>query len=209
MIKIIVADPQRTLIHRLKVLVEDESLLSIISAAQNEIELFHQLQEKQPDLILFDTTVFAENNLQPILKIKNLYPSVKLLSFTSDIDQILIKKMLNLGIDGSILKDLSKDELLKAITTIVRGNHYFDQRISNSILQSHHTNPTSDAPLLTIREKEIAKLIANGMNTQEVAQELFISPLTVETHRKNIFAKLGINKIAQLVRYAFKEGLIK
>jgi DNA-binding NarL/FixJ family response regulator len=126
-------------------------------------------------------------------------------------EQKHIKDMLKIGVDGYILKDSGKEEFLSAIDALMNDETYFDKRVSAVIMNSFQPQkkPQNTYTPLTDREKEIVKLVAEGKSTAEIASLIHLSSLTVETHRKNIYTKLGMNKIAGLVKYALEEGLIE
>ena len=118
---------------------------------------------------------------------------------------------MKVGVNGYLLKDSGKDQFLEAIHTVMNGEKYFDQRVTEVIMNSLQP-PKKHSTILTPlspREKEIVRLIAKGDNTMEMAEKLHLSQLTIETHRKNIYTKLGMNKIASLVHYAINEGLFE
>lgn len=206
-IKIILTDDHQIVIDGLKAVLETAPDIQIIGAALNGKVLLQLLQTLTPDLILLDISMPIMDGLETAAKVKEQYPQVKILILTTHASPHKIKQILKLGVEGYILKDTGRAGLLNAIHTIMQGQTYVDLRVTESLVQSYQPQ---QKPLghLTKREKEITQLIAQGKSTKEVAQALFISPLTVETHRKNIFSKLGIHKTAELVKYAIREGLI-
>ena len=208
MIKIIVADREPFLLAALELFFKDKKELNLIGYAENETKLQQELKIKQPDLLLFDPEVLTEKGLPTISKIKIKYPTLKLLVFTIHSELSNIKRLLKSGIHGCMYKNTSKEEVLKAIETLLEGNNYYDHYISSTTMYNHYEKLDTPVSLLTARETEITRLIASNMSTAEIALKLSISKLTVESHRKNIFTKLGINKVTALVHYAIKEELI-
>lgn len=209
MINIIIADDHQIVIDGLKLLLADEEQIQIVGEALNGVTLLNRIPTLQPDLVLLDLGMPVMDGLEAALKIKELHPTVKILVLTTYSEPHKIKKMLKANIDGYLLKDTGKDNLLKAIYSIMDGDTYYDPRVKDIIMGSFQPKKTTYSVELTSREKEITRLIAEGMSTNEIAKQLFVSPLTVDTHRKNIFSKLGINKVTALVRYALQEGLIE
>ncbi len=208
MIKIIIADDHKIVREGLSALLSSVEEIEIIEEAPNGLILLHQLKTLQPDLILLDIGMPVMDGIQAAEKIKVEFPEVKILILTTYVEQAKIKKMLKIGVHGYLLKDSGKAGLLNAIKTITEGQNYYDQRVTDIVMNSYQPKKaaTSTAIVLTKREKEIALLIAQGKSTKEIAQELFISPFTVDTHRKNIFSKLGISKVASLIRIVIEEG---
>ncbi|BDS12943.1 response regulator [Aureispira anguillae] len=209
MINIIIADDHQIVIDGLKLLLADEERIQIVGEALNGVTLLNRIPTLQPDLVLLDLGMPVMDGLEAALKIKELHPTVKILVLTTYSEPHKIKKMLKANIDGYLLKDTGKDNLLEAIYSIMDGNAYYDRRVTDIIMSSYQPQKTTYSVELTRREKEVTRLIAEGMSTNEIARRLFVSPLTVDTHRKNIFSKLGINKVAALVRYAIEEGLVE
>jgi DNA-binding NarL/FixJ family response regulator len=208
MIKIIIADDHKIVREGLNALLSSAEEIEIIEEAPNGLILLHQLKTLEPDLVLLDIGMPVMDGIQAAAKIKVEFPKVKILILTTYVEQAKIKKMLKIGVHGYVLKDSGKAALLNAIRTVTEGQNYYDQRVTDIVMNSYkpQKKATSNNISLTKREKEIALLIVQGKSTKEIAQELFISPFTVDTHRKNIFSKLGINKVASLVTIAIREG---
>jgi len=208
MIKIIIADDHKIVREGLSALLSSVEEIEIIEEAPNGLILLHQLKTLQPDLILLDIGMPVMDGIEAAAKIKVEFPKVKILVLTTYVEQAKIKKMLKIGVHGYLLKDSGKSGLLNAIKTITEGQNYYDQRVTDVVMNSYRPKKTTTPKsiVLTKREKEIALLITQGKSTKEIALELFISPFTVDTHRKNIFSKLGVNKVASLIRIAIEEG---
>jgi DNA-binding NarL/FixJ family response regulator len=132
------------------------------------------------------------------------------LALTSHVEKVVVRRVLKAGVDGYMLKDNSnKKKLLEVIQTIMRGNFYYDPEIADLIKgNSKQASKQRQKVALTKREKEITRLIAQGKNSNEIANTLVISPKTVAVHRRNIFAKLNIKKTAALIAYAYENGLM-
>ncbi len=208
--KICIADDHQIIIDGLIDMLKEEKQLQIIGTATNGQLLLDTLQQVQPDLILMDIGMPIMDGITASRAIKKIDPQIKILILTTYADSKTIKEMLKIGVDGYVLKDSGKSNFITAIYTIMKGENYYDTRVTEVMMHSYHPKKSSfKTPTpLTPREKEIICLIADGMNTNEIAETLFLSLLTVETHRKNIYTKLGFNKVASLVRYAIEEGLV-
>jgi len=209
MIKVLITDDHQIVIEGLKLLLGSTPEIEIIGEAQNGVILLNKLKTLEPDLILLDIGMPVMDGMKAAVAVKEKYPDIKILILTTYSDQSKIKKMLKVA-DGYVLKDSGKDALLNAIKSVMAGTNHYDQRVIDIVMGSYQNKKTSTPQniSLTKREKEITRLVAKGKSTKEISQELFISPLTVDTHRKNIFSKLGINKAAALVKYAYDEGLM-
>lgn len=210
MTSIIITDDHQLVIDGIKAMLQHEADIQIIGEALNGKILLESPLLPKADLVLMDIGMPEMNGLEASRVLKKDHPNIKILVLTTYADRRSIKEMLKIGVDGYVLKDSGKAIFLEAASTIMRGETYFDQRVTEVIMSSFsgkksaHETPTP----LTEREKEVIRLIADGMSTNEIADALFLSALTVETHRKNISTKLGINKVASLVRYAIEEGLV-
>ncbi|MFK7798417.1 MAG: response regulator [Aureispira sp.] len=209
MINVFITDDHQVIINGLMRLLDASPEIKIIGTALNGAMLLDQLNTQQPDLILLDISMPVMNGIQAAKAIKKLYPAIKILVFTTFIDKTKVKKITKVGVDGYLLKDSKRDELIHAIKTIMGGTNYYDHRVVDLVMHDYkNTSSISKMVLLTKREQEVTRLIAQGKSTKEIAEELFISPLTVDTHRRNIFTKLGINKTAALINYAHDNGFM-
>lgn len=208
MTKIIIADDHQLIIEGIKSLMANESDIQIIADVSNGKLLLECDLLTEVDLVLMDIGMPVMDGLETTKSLKKSHPNLKVLVLTTYADQRSIKQMLKLGVDGYVLKDSGKASFLDAIETIMGGGTYYDKRVTDVMMQSFNKKSNATPTPLTEREKDVIRLIAEGMSTNEIAEKLFLSALTVETHRKNIFTKLGMKKVASLVRYAIEEGLV-
>lgn len=211
MIRIVITDDHQIVIDGLKALLATEITIQIVGEATNGADLIQNGIQTSPDLILMDIAMPVMDGIEASRILKKEYPAIKILVLTMYAEQKHIKDMLKIGVEGYILKDSGKEEFLTAIHALMEGETYFDKRVSTVIMNSFQPQkkPQNTYTPLTDREKEIVKLVAEGKSTAEIASIIHLSSLTVETHRKNIYTKLGMNKIAGLVKYAIDEGLIE
>jgi DNA-binding NarL/FixJ family response regulator len=209
MIKLLIADDHQIVIDGLKALLRTVERVEVVGEANDGAQAVRKARALQPDLVLMDIEMPVVNGIEASARLKEQFPNIRILICTTHSDAYKIKKGLQAGVDGYLLKGSGREELLRAIDEIMRGNTYYDEKVVGVIMDNFNKKRSPQPVELTKREKEIVQLIADGLNTKEIAQRLFLSPLTVETHRKNIFSKLGINKVAALIRYALKQGLIE
>lgn len=208
-IRIILADDHRMFLEGLHALLSTADDIKITGLALNGVEVMNLLKKEEIDLVVTDINMPGMDGITLNSTIKKQYPHIKtlVLSTYSDPDKII--KLTNNKANGYLLKNAEKDELLKAIYTIHAGTNYFSKEVqekyTNSVFSG--TTVTEGAPLLSKREKEILKYIAAEYTTPEIAEKLFISQYTVNTHRKNLIAKLGVKNVAGLVKYAFQNGM--
>jgi DNA-binding NarL/FixJ family response regulator len=211
MIRIVIADDHQIVIDGIKALLQRETELAIVGQSLNGSELLETGLLAEPDLILMDIGMPVMDGIAATRAIKKTHPGIRILVLTTHTDRRHIKQMLREGVNGYLLKDSGKDRFMEAIRIVMGGGTYLDQRVTETIMNSLQPQKkvrTAPTPLSS-REKDIVRLIAEGQNTAEIAERLHISLLTVETHRKNIYAKLGLNKMASLIRYALEEGILE
>lgn len=212
-VKIFIVDDHQLIIDGIKSRLTDVSHLKIIGEANNGKEALEKLRKIQPDVILMDIGMPVMNGFEATRMIAALYPKVKIITLTTYDEKAIIKKMLDAGALGYILKNVKKEELVNAIETVMRGEQYISSEISLALAKSTAEEILPDTPLqqlpiaLTRREKEVLRLIAMGLTNNEIASKLFISASTVDTHRTHIMNKCDVHNIASLIRYAIKNNL--
>tara|TARA_R110002096_G_scaffold126532_3_gene273602 strand:- start:26702 stop:27343 length:642 start_codon:yes stop_codon:yes gene_type:complete len=212
MIKIIIADDHQIFIDGLKALLSEIEDFEIIKEAPNGKVLLEILEDQLPDVILLDMNMPKIDGLEATKIISEKYPSIKILMLTMFGTVDYIQKLIKAGAQGYLLKNTGKAELELAIRSLVKGENYYSQEVSNRIMEGLQKRQKQDKDYqiveLTDREKEVLILIAEELTTNEIADKLFISKHTVETHRKNLISKLNVRNVNGLVKYAFQQGLV-
>ncbi len=213
MINLVIADDHQMMIEGLTAMLKDEKEIKIVGTASNGLEVLEILEQHQVHVVLLDINMPLMDGVDTCRKIRKMHPMVNVLALTMYDEGGLITSMIKSGAKGYILKNTGKTHLLLAINAIVRGESYFPEKIKEKLVLSmmnekKHSSFTM-LPKLTRREKEIVRLIVNEKTTQEIADLLFISVKTVETHRKNLMEKLNVRNIAGLVRIAVEKGLVE
>lgn len=206
--KIFIADDHLLFADGLSHILKQEPQMEVIGIVNNGLQLMDALLNQAADLILLDISMPGMDGLEAARKIKTLYPEIKILIITMNEDADLIKDLMEADVQGIILKNTGKSELLLAISEVLKGNGYYSQRITKQLANDYRRQKVEEWQL-TKREKEVLYLIYEGLSTTEIANKLFISNYTVETHRKNLFIKSGLNKSSQLVKKALELGYIK
>jgi len=212
-IRVVIADDHKLIRVGLNAILQLESDVEVVAEAENGIEVAAILKEKVVDVILMDIDMGIPNGIDTTYKIKSDFPDVKVLAITQHEERDYILKMLEAGASGYLLKNCGRDELLAAIHAVVNGDSYFSQSVSATLLKaitdlksapkssSKADNPLSD------REIEVLRLIVQEYSNVEIAEKLFISVRTVDTHRRNLLEKLQAKNTAGLVKYAIEKGL--
>jgi DNA-binding NarL/FixJ family response regulator len=213
MITVLIADDHKVFRDGIISILEDVEDIDVIAEANDGREVMAKLKEIQPEVILMDITMGDANGIDTSKLVKNEYPDIKILVLSMHSESGYIVKMLEAGASGYLLKDAGKEEMIRAIRTVAEGNTYYSKKVSSAIVE-HLTNPNkaqkekAGIPL-TKREIEVLQLIAEEYSNPEIADKLFISIRTVDTHRRNLLEKLGAKNTAGLVKFAMKHGIIE
>ncbi len=186
---------------------EDVEVIGIVEGGEEAINL---TATTVPDVFLMDVVMKGMSGIEATKWIKDSNPSIKIIIISGEVSKDFITRGIKAGISGYLPKDVDKDTLVEAIRTVMRGEHFFKSEVMAHIIEDFGDSKHRklDKPNLTKRETEILKCIAQGLSLKEVADLLFISLKTVETHKLNIQSKLNLSNIAQLVRYAIENNLV-
>ncbi len=209
-IKILVVDDHRILLESICLLLSTIENVEVVAKASSGCDALQILENETVDLILTDLGMPIMNGIELTIKVRELYPSKKILVLTASEDAPTIKEAIRSGAMGYVFKSAEKEELELAITTIVSGKKYYNNDALMKLAEMDQTEHAGEVPKveLTPREIEVLKLIVQEMSGTTIAEKLFVSPSTVETHRKNLFEKIGVNSTVGLVKYALKFGIV-
>ena len=203
-IKVFIVDDHYMVIEGIRSLLQNEKGVDWVGHATNASSCLAFLQQQQPDVILMDINLPDKSGIDLCKEVKERYPSVFIIGLSTFNQQSFIQKMIDNGASGYVLKNATQAELMEAIEIVASGKTF----LSNEAALSLRSKDNNDAPVITRREKEVLALIAEGMTNNEVAQKLFISPSTVDTHRKNLLVKFEAKNTASLIRLAAQHQLI-
>ncbi len=211
-IKVILADDHKIMREGLRSLLEKEPDIEVVAEAENGRTAVQQVQELSPDIVIMDVSMQDLNGIEATRQIIARYPDVKVLALSMHSDKTYVAGILSAGASGYLLKDSAFDELAEAIRVVISGQFYLSSRVAASVTKDYvrHLSGTSDPSThsnLTAREREVLQLLAEGKSKKQVALQLNMSVKTVETHRQKIMEKLDIYSIAELTKYAIREGL--
>lgn len=199
---LLIADDHQLFLEGLNMLVSRIGEIQLVRSAQNGREVLEICNEQRIDLILMDLEMPQMGGIEAAEIIRRDSPNTKIIAVTMLNDYSTIKKALRSGMDGYVVKNLGMAELQKAVDTVMSGQIYLSPEISHILaLGVAGRKPQAYVPDLTRREKEIIKLIIEGLTNELIAEKLFLSPLTVSTHRKNVLSKLNLKNTAMLVKY--------
>lgn len=213
-IRIAVVDDHEIVRDGIKILLEDQPGMEIVFEAKNGNEATEFCSAHEVDLVIMDITMPEMDGIQATNIIKEKNTDIKILALTMLNEDQHIRKMIKAGASGYILKSSGKQELIKAINTIMSGRHYFSDDATQVILKELvdpvvAKSKEAEEVNITERELEILKLIVNEYTNQEIAEKLFVSVRTVDAHRRNLLQKTGAKNTAGLVKYALKNNLLQ
>ena len=195
--KVFIVDDHYMVIEGIRSLLQNEKNIEWMGHAMNAASCLAFLHQQQPDVILMDINLPDKSGIDLCKEVKEKYPSVFIIGLSTFNQQSFIQKMMDNGASGYVLKNATQEELMEAITVVAKGRTYLSEEASHSLRKVESSNV-----VLTRREKEVLGLIADGMTNAEIAQKLFISVTTVDTHRKNLLAKFEAKNTASLIRIA-------
>lgn len=203
-ISIFIVDDHYMVIEGIHSLLKQEKEIEWLGHAMNATSCLAFLQENQPNVILMDINLPDMSGIDLCKEVKSKYPGIHVVGLSSFNQQSFIQKMMANGASGYVLKNATGEELLEAIETVMSDSKFLSVEAAATIRK----NEDSKIPLLTRREKEVLILIAEGLTNHEIADKLFISTTTVDTHRKNLLAKFAVKNTATLIRMASVYQLI-
>lgn len=204
-----IADDHSLIINGLVQMLQSEPKYEIIFTAQCGAELLSKLTSQQPDVLLLDIELPDNDGINLCAQILQMYAELPIIALTNHDEIVYVRKMMRNGAKGYLLKGTDKESLLEAISCVLSGRQFIDRQIEQSILQQTITGRKAAVNVkLTHREQEILALIANEYSNQEIADRLFLSVRTVESHRHSLNQKLNIKTSAGLVKEAYLRGLI-
>jgi DNA-binding NarL/FixJ family response regulator len=210
-IPIIVVDDHQIVIDGIRALLLLHKNIKIVGTANNAEELWKLLERHSPQVVLLDRQLPTMDGIEITQKLIAEERPLHVLMLTANTDKGTIVQAVQAGVCGFLPKECRKEELIKAIEQVARGEHYFGKDIAPIVYQSFAQQMRGNKqsqPKLTNRETEVIRGFANGQTYKEIGAALFISPRTVETHKKNIYTKLGFQNQADLIKYAIREGII-
>lgn len=210
-IRLVLVDDHQIVRAGLRMLFAAEPDMEIVGEVDNGADAIRMVQELQPDVVIMDVAMPGMNGIEATRRIKEVTPYTAVLALTMHEDEEYFFEMLNAGASGYIPKRAAPDDLVAAIRAVAQGNVFLHATLARFLMRDvlQREEPTAgDDDGLTARELEVLTLIAEGLTSREIAQQLVISPKTVDRHRENIMAKLNLHSRAELVRYAVSRGLL-
>ena len=204
-VKVLIIDDHQILIDGVKKLLS-QSRFKVVAEAKNKAEAMSALLNNEIDIVICDISIPDINSgILLIEEIRNKFPKIKIVVLTMHDERSIVHDVINNGINAYLLKNINLTQLLEALNKVSNDKFYISEEISYYLLEKFRNTAK---PILSDRESEILKLIVREYSTKQIAEELFISDRTVETHRKNIYRKTNTTNIVGLIKYAIENKLV-
>jgi DNA-binding NarL/FixJ family response regulator len=204
-IKVLIVDDHPMVLEGMQTMLSQISFVHTVGVARNAYEAIEQVKAHDPDIVITDISMPEISGIELAAKIRNEYAKVKTIAMSTFNERSYISQMVQNGAAGYILKSVSKEEIEEAILCVYEGKLYMSLELE---LNKQEQQRINTAPLLTSREKEVLLLISEGFTNPQIAEKLFVSPYTVDSHRKNLLTKFEVNNTAGLIKQAAKYGLV-
>jgi two-component system NarL family response regulator len=208
MLRVLLVDDHELMRQGLRSILEREGDVEVVGEAASGRAAHELARTRAPDVVVMDEAMQAQNGIEATRQIRAACPNVKVLALSSHSDARYVTAMLEAGACGYVLKANAYDDLRRALDAARRGRSYLCADVTESVvgasLRGAGATPVAQ---LSGREREVLQLLAEGLSSPEISQRLFIATSTVETHRRNIMRRLGIHSVADLTKYAIREGL--
>jgi two-component system response regulator NreC len=210
MVQILIADDHKLMREGLSSLLGRQPDIQVVAQANNGREAIQMTERHSPDVVVMDVSMPDLNGIDATRQIVSRRPKTKVIALSMHSDRQFVAEMFRAGASGYLLKDSAFEDLASAIRTVARNETYIAPRISGFSLEDYDYAQAGEplvSPRLTDREREVLQLMAEGKGTKEIAAELGLSAKTIETHRQHLMDKLDIYSIAELTKFAIREGL--
>jgi DNA-binding NarL/FixJ family response regulator len=210
-VRIVLLDEHQLILDSLSHLLSSSGVANVVAKTTRSVDALLALEQNPADLLVLNTHVFDPNEVELCQRIRHCFPDVKILIIATNREGFHIRQALEAGVSGYMLKKADSDELLLAIRRIANGKHYFCDEVTLELAKGHPVPAPSLLPKVvqvTGRELEILTLITQEFTTSAIAEKLYVSVTTIETHRRNLLHKLGVKSTVGLALYATRHQLV-
>jgi two-component system response regulator NreC len=210
-IRVLIADDHTIMRAGLRSLLEKEDQIEVVAEAENGRRAVQLAVEHEPDVVVMDVSMPDLNGIEATSQVLESLPEAKVIALSMHTDKRFVMGMLRAGASGYLLKDCASQELAKAIVSVASNKKYLSPDIAGMVIEDSlygvQQGGKTVSSMLSAREREVLQLIAEGWSTKQIAVHLYVSGKTIETHRRQIMKKLDLHNIADLTKYAIREGL--
>lgn len=212
-VRVILADDHQIILDGLKMLIDDMDGIEVVGEAANGREAVRLVREHEPDIVIMDVAMPELNGIEATRQISSEWPDVRIIVLSMHSEKRFVSLMFKAGAKAYLSKENAFQELSSAIRAVMAGTSYLSPNIATALVEDYvevvkTATQRLEASTLSPRELEVLQLLAEGRSTREAATILYVSVKTVEAHRRNIMEKLGLKGVAELTRYAIREGYI-
>jgi len=211
-IQVAIVDDHKLVTDCLELFLKNSPNIEIAGVAHSGNEILNLLEQKMVDVIILDISMPGMSGIEATEKIKKDHPGAKVLILSMHADYENISNAIDAGADGYVPKDVASEELIEAITALHGGRNYFHTKISDEIIKNYSIKKSksfSPLPQLTRRELEVLQLFAKGLNNNEIADKLFLSVRTIESHKNHILQKTNMKNSVELIKFAIKHNIVE
>jgi two-component system, NarL family, response regulator NreC len=210
-IRVLLADDHKIVRQGIRSLLERQQDIEVVAEAEDGRQVLTLIQKIHPKVVVMDVAMPGLNGIETTHRIVSDYPEAKVIALSMYSDRVLVGRMLASGASGYLLKDCAFEELAKAIRVVAAGRTYLSSVIVDVMVKGfflrHDSAEAAALSILTDREREILQLLSEGSSAKEIAAQLHVTSKTIETHRERIMGKLNLRSVAQLTKFAIREGL--
>jgi len=208
---VLLADDHEMVREGLRALLEKEDDLEVVGEAENGRRAVRLARDLAPDIVVMDVSMPDLNGMEATRQVSRRCPQTQVIALSVHADPRFVTEMLRAGADGYVLKDCAFEDLARGIRAVVAGETYLSPRVAGAVVEGHVRAPATEArptgSVLTPREREVLQLLSEGHGTKQIARRLHVSTKTIDTHRQHIMDKLDVHNVADLTKYAVREGL--
>ncbi|MBE9519909.1 MAG: response regulator transcription factor [Proteobacteria bacterium] len=210
-IRVLIADDHTIMRAGLRSLLEKEDQIEVVAEAENGRRAVQLAVEHKPDVVVMDVSMPDLNGIEATSQVLESLPDAKVIALSMHTDKRFVMGMLRAGASGYLLKDCASQELASAIISVASNKKYLSPDIAGVVIEDSlyggQQQGETVSSMISAREREVLQLIAEGWSTKQIAAHLYVSVKTIETHRRQIMKKLDLHNIADLTKYAIREGL--
>lgn len=212
-VRVLLADDHQMVREGLRMILSQNNHIKVIGEAVNGLGAVEMAQQLSPDVVVIDIGMPDLNGIDATRQIRTANPRIEVIGLSAHADRRYVLRMLEAGAAGYVQKSAAGEELIRAVEMVSRGKRYLSPEIAHTVVDSYVNRvfPGELSPLTQLggREREVLQLLAEGSTSKQIAVTLHISSRTVETHRRNLMKKLDLHNVAELTRYAIREGLVR
>lgn len=206
-IRVLLVDDHKILLETLGMLLEGEQDIQVAGTAASGREAIACVESMQPDVVVMDISMPDLNGIDTTRRLHASHPRVRVVALSAHAQTQYVMDMLEAGASAYIIKENAAGELVRAIRAVMKGQKYLCPEVAAAVVDYTGRTPARGAPQLGLREREVLQLLSEGSTSPEIAKRLFISPSTVDVHRRNIMKKLDLHSVAELTKYAVRNGI--